>query len=171
MTRRTRSRKKQSADAPAQSLTTPPRHIPTAETRESVAIARCARMSDEELALSFGITVEELREHYDDELVRGAAIRRRELVQALYKRGMDGNTAAIKLLETVCDRPLPGPKNPRDILEQMARAAKKGVGSEGGKAPKPPPQGKKDKLNAESRTAEVGTQWQGILRPPGVGLN
>jgi predicted transcriptional regulator len=71
-------------------------HTPTAAIRRWVAIAAGAGAAHEEIAMGLGITRPTLRKHYRLELSTGAAMRRLEVLNAIYRAAMQGRVSAIK---------------------------------------------------------------------------
>jgi hypothetical protein len=131
-----------------------------------------ARMTDDELAESFDISVERLQECYNEELLHGSAKMRRELVVDTYKRAKGGSTAAVKNLEILCREPLPVGRHPRDVVAAMQQAqrnhkmASMGLTPDGSRKPrveKPATIGKKERQQRDAKTAAVGTPWSNVL--------
>lgn len=118
---------------------------PTAEQRERVAIAAGAGMSHEEIALAIGIARMTLEKYFEHELSIGAYQRRVEVLESLHAAAVKGNVTAA-----------------REYLRlQPAIAAPPA------EADRPPdPVGLKAQRNEAAKTAQVGSEWAGILPGP-----
>lgn len=123
---------------------------PTDAMREQVAIAAgSGRMTQEEIAIALGISPPTLRKHFERELAEGAYAKRLEALQALHAAAAKGNVSAI-----------------REYLEESPRIAVPSSLD----APEVPaaegPKGKKERAQADAKTAQVGTGWDGLLPGP-----
>jgi hypothetical protein len=123
--------------------------------RRKVAAAKAGGMSEDHIALALGITRPTLNKHFMAELTTGAAVKRMEVLDALFTAAKKGNAAAIgKVLllgAAVTPAPQPGAPAP-DQLPAPAPAAKLG---------------KKEAQQVAAVGAADGTAWSGIL--PGSG--
>lgn len=121
-----------------------PSHKPTAATKRRVSIAAGGGMRHESIATALGITLPTLRKHYEKELANGALLKRMDVLNALYvaatKKG--SSSAAKAYLEHA-----PAPDG----------SSNEGTGDGNAKM------GKKEKANAEAKTAQKGTDWDDLL--------
>lgn len=123
-----------------------PEHKPNAVTRRKVAIAAGGGMRQEDIAIALSISVPTLRKHYETELSVGAAQKRMAVLEAQFQAATKkGSSAAARI-----------------YLEHEPQVA---VPPEEAKEPKPRAVGKKDKANADAKTAQNGTDWEGLLDP------
>jgi hypothetical protein len=101
-------------------------------------------MRHESIAVALGITLPTLRKHYEKELSNGALQKRMDVLGALYtaatKKG--SSSAAKAYLEHA-----PAPDG----------ESTEGTGEGSGKM------GKKEKAQADARTAQKGTDWDDLL--------
>lgn len=101
-------------------------------------------MRHESIATALGITLPTLRKHYEKELSNGALLKRMDVLNALYsaatKKG--SSSAAKAYLEHA-----PAPDG----------SSNEGAGDGNAKM------GKKEKANADARTAQKGTDWDELL--------
>lgn len=111
-----------------------PRYKPTPEQRERVAIAAGAGMSHESIAAALGIARNTLDLHFSEELTKGAAEKRMEILAAMFKTAKDGNVSAQKA-----------------YLSQTAQASPQ------------QPEGKKAQADLDAKTAQSGTDWESLL--------
>lgn len=93
-----------------------PEHVPTDETREKVEILVAGRMPAWQIAQALGVSEPTLRQHYEAELDGGRARRTAEMMAALYRQGLGGNTSAAKawlqMHSQLEDPPPPEPDEP-----------------------------------------------------------
>lgn len=101
-------------------------------------------MTHEDIALAIGISRPTLDKHYAAELSAGAAARRVEVLESLFRAATKkGSSSAAKAYLAHA------PEVAAPPLE------------------KPEPQGKKAKANEDAKTAQKDTGWDGLL-PDGV---
>ena len=111
--------------------------MPTAKTREKVAICKMGGMSDEAIAIALGgISRTTLLKHYKAELTTVAAEKRAEVLAAMFKAAKKGNVAAQRAI--------------------LAR-------TEGGGGQGVEKLGKKEQAQAEAGKAQQGTEWADLL--------
>lgn len=101
-------------------------------------------MSHEEIALALGISRVTLVKHFGHELTVGAYQRRMEVLEAVHRAARKGNVAAAKAYSQLTPRIAAPPETPVDDA----------------------PKGKKAQAQADAGTAQVGTEWESLLRPP-----
>jgi hypothetical protein len=101
-------------------------------------------MSHEEIALGLGISRNTLNKHFDAELSTGACARRLEVLESMFKAAKGGNVTAqkayIQMTPTIT---APAPEKPAT----------------------PTKIGKKEQAQADAQTAQVGSEWEDLLRP------
>lgn len=127
-----------------------PKFNPSKAVRRKIAIAAGAGMSHEAIALLLGVSRNTLEKQCEKELTEGAYGAQFELVQSLHRAGKKGNVAAIKAYGLI-----------------SPQAPTSSPGSPGAPGAKPPPlmaDGKKAKANEDAKTAEVGTEWETLLK-------
>lgn len=113
----------------------------TPTIRNQVAIAAGAGMSHEDIALSLGTSRNTLEKYFEIELSIGAHKKRLEVVIALHRAAKKGNVAAAKAYTAALPRISAPP------LES------------------PGPEGKKAQANEAAKVAQVGTEWDSLLKP------
>ena len=116
--------------------------------KKRVSVAAGSGMAHEEIAIALGMTREELERDFAHELTRRAYERRLELVESLFELGKKGNVSAVKAYTALAPRVSAPP------IEQKP-------------ATKVEPLGKKAQRNEAAKTAEVGTEWEDLLRRAG----
>jgi hypothetical protein len=119
--------------------------------KRRVSIAAGGGMSHEAIALALGISRVTLVKYFDHELTVGACQRRLQVLEAVHKAACKGNVAAAKAYGTLTV----GAVSPDD---------------DGGEGASPTGEGKKDRAQREARTAQKGTEWESLLKPPPTGL-
>jgi hypothetical protein len=117
-----------------------PEFKPTSAARRNVAIAAGGGMSHEEIALGLGISRNTLEKHFQGELSYGANRKRLEVLEAMFDSARKGNVAAQKAYMALTPKPAAPPLE----LEQ--------------------PKGKKEQAHADAKTAQVGTEWETLLK-------
>ena len=111
-------------------------------------------MRHEDIALALGISRDTLTKHYGVELSSGALARRAEVLSALHAAAKKGSSSAARAyLEHSPELAAP----PSDGVSPPAAAPE---------AAKPQRVGKKEQAAADAVTAQQGTDWDGLLRPP-----
>lgn len=119
-------------------------------------------MRHQDIAIALGICVDTLTKHYEAELSVGAVARRLEVLQGLHKAAKKGSSSAARAYLEHSPQLAPPPAgvgDPRPPAAAPAAAAP---------APKPAALGKKEQLNADARTAQVGTDWETLLPSGGT---
>lgn len=102
-------------------------------------------MAHEHIALALGISRPTLEKHFAHELSVGAYQRRMERLRAMHAAAKSGNVAAAKY----CDSLEPKVAVPPPLADEPEA-----------------PLGKKQQAQADAQTAQKGTEWEGLLRPP-----
>ncbi|UHD44924.1 hypothetical protein LUX29_18140 [Aureimonas altamirensis] len=75
---------------------------PTQEGREKVRVLKAGGMTDSAIAVAMGISAPSLSKHFSEELAKGSAIVRSELLMARYRAALGGNVSAqAKMLDDV----------------------------------------------------------------------
>jgi AcrR family transcriptional regulator len=128
------------------------RHAPNDRHREKVAILAAAGMSEMAIAAAVGISAPTLRRHYASELEIGPAVKRAEVVTALYRTAIGGNVAAQKAVLEIFDRA---------SLEAMDNAF---TGTPADL--KPERLGKKEQAQRDADEAATESDWADLLRDP-----
>ncbi len=114
-------------------------------------------MRHEDIALALGISRETLAKHYGFELSSGALARRAEVLNALHAAAKKGSSSAARAyLEHTPELAAP----PVDGLAPTAST------QPAAEPARPQRLGKKEQAQAEAVTAQQGTDWDGLLRPP-----
>lgn len=104
-------------------------------------------MSHEEIALGMGMSRVTLSKHFAAELSIGATSRRLDILQSMYAAARRGNVAAQRAYMALTPKTAAPPALPVDDVT---------------KAPK---LGKKEEAQAAGKIADVGTDWESLLRP------
>jgi hypothetical protein len=123
-----------------------PRYQPTNEERERVSELASMGMPHEGIAQVLGIARQTLETYFPVELSMGAYSKRAALLQAAYKAALNGSVAALKLC-LAYEIPTACPPLEEEKLE---------------------PVGKKAQADIDAKSAHQGTDWDGLLGPPGV---
>ncbi len=116
--------------------------------RHSVEIAAGSGMTHDEIAIAFNLTTAELRAKYAKELSVGAHRRRIRVMISMFEEAKVGNVAAAKVYmanEVAMAAP--------PLAEAVKAAGRK------------PKKGLKEERNEVAKTAEEGTEWEGLLGP------
>lgn len=121
---------------------------PTDEQRHAISVVAGSGVTHEEIALGLGISVSQLKEHFAEELTRGAYARRQEVIEATYKAALKGSSAAAKAYLRMDPKPAAPP------LPKVKKQAEPG---------------KKEQANADAKTAQAGTEWENLLKRPPQG--
>lgn len=103
--------------------------------------------SHDTIARALGIDDDTLRKHFPEELLNGAAKKRRQAVDMVFKGAKGGNASLIKR------------------LEEMTRASSADVGDDEQSRPKAQKLGKKEAQRQEAIGAGAGTEWGDDLAP------
>lgn len=142
------------ADADKPNLGGRPEYVPSKATRRQVAIAAGAGMSHEQIALGLGICRNTLEKHFEYELSQGACAKLLKVHEAVYAQAIKGNITAAREYTKAG-----GPRQalpPAPTPDAAADAPLGPIGPEGLK-------GARDRL---AKTAELGTEWDDVLRRP-----
>lgn len=103
-------------------------------------------MAHEDIALALEMSRPDLEKDFAWELSVGAHLQRLELIEALHASALSGNVAAVKAYTTLSIKNAAPPLLPEVPAEKI---------------------GKKEQRNVDAVTAQVGTSWEGLLRPIG----
>jgi hypothetical protein len=115
---------------------------PTPAQRRKVSIAAgSGQMTHEEIAIGLGICRNTLETYFAAELSHAANARRLDVIEAMHRTAMKGNVAAQKAY----------------IAGTPQVAAPPAEGDQ------PVPQGKKERANADAKTAQKGTDWDELI--------
>ncbi len=121
-----------------------PPHVATDETRRRVEILVAGGMNAWQIAAALEVSEPTLRLHYDQELASGRSKRRAEMLEALFKAGVEGgNVSAQKAwlqMAVELDEVPPAMPPERDM-----------------------PMGKKERQAIAAQTAHEGTEWAKLL--------
>jgi len=105
-----------------------PPHVPTDEARRKVEVLAATGMYDWQIAAALEISVPTLRLHYADAMMYGASRKRAEMIDAMFRAGLDGKVAAQKAFIALCrehgDAPLQDA--PAPVKAEAAAAPKLG---------------------------------------------
>lgn len=126
----------------------PKPYTPTAALRRQVSVAAGGGMSHDDIALALRVSKPTLYKYFAADLAEGAAGRRIEVLDALYKAAIKGSVSACKGYLAVAPSIAAPPERPEPDGEE------KGA-----------PLGKKERANAEAKTAQVGSDWEDDLAP------
>ena len=102
-----------------------PPHIPTDDTRDEVAILLAGGMPPWQVAQAIGIAESTLRDHYAEQLDRGRARKRADMIVALHRTGIAGNVSAQKAylaMDAELDDPPPAGAKPVAPIGKKAAA-------------------------------------------------
>lgn len=115
-------------------------------------------MTHEEIALGLGISRKTLEKHFEHELSVGAYAKRLEVLDAMQRTARRGNVAAQKAYLQLTPSVAAPPAQPGKDTDAAAATQK------------PEKIGKKERANADAQVAQVGTEWDELLRKPGTPL-
>lgn len=118
-----------------------PEHVASEETRERVAILSAARMPAWQIARAIGISEPTLRFHYAEALETGAAAKRAQVIESIFREAASGNTSAARTWLGI-QGPLDDPPPPEPEEEKL---------------------GKKEQAQRAALTATMGSAWDGLL--------
>ncbi len=121
---------------------------PTDEQREQALILAGARLSREEIARKVGVTVDVLEEHFAEELERGPAKCKSDIISSMFYAGKGGNVAAAKVYLLFNGQNDPDGDRPPAPVDQPAP---QGL------------QGKKANATLSAQNAEKGSPFDGLL--------
>ncbi len=89
-------KKKRAPRRPGSAKPGPKPYEASSEDRERVEVLLGGGMSEEEIAVVFGMARNTLRKHFGRELMTGRAKRRSEMLMAMFQSGKAGNVSAQK---------------------------------------------------------------------------
>lgn len=124
---------------------------PTQEQRERVEILMAGAMSEEEIAISIGLSRNSLRKHFAKELRGGRAKRRSEVLVAMFTSAKAGNVSAQKGFIA---------------LGAVAAAADEFDRKVSAPAARPRKLGKKEEAAEAALTAGENSEWGDDLKAP-----
>lgn len=111
-------------------------------------------MSHEAIACALGISRTTLLKHFKEELTTGAHSHRSAVLQALERAALKGNV-------TACRAYLAYTSDDLEAVVPKADRSKKAAAE-----PKAEPLGKKEQAQADGMVAQVGTDWEELLKSP-----
>ena len=123
----------------------------TAAQKRKVEQYVSAGMSQTDIARAIGCTEPTLQKHFAEELAIGAAKRRAECIDLLYRAARKGNVSAIKK------------------LEEMTKVAALAEAQRNPKPEVPTKLGKKQQAAEAATVAGEGSDWGDDLQVPGPG--
>lgn len=126
--------------------------------RRRVAIAAGGGMRHEDIAIGLGISVAQLKEKFQHELSIGAHRKRMDVMGSLYREAINGNVTAARTYMA---------NEARTSAPPLPAEFRKPVVAPAVKEPKPPKLGKKEQAHVDAQTAEIGTEWEDLLKPRG----
>lgn len=126
-----------------------PEFEPSSFQREKVEIWAGGGMPQQAMADALGISRNTLLKHFERELAIGAAKRRADVVEAMYRSARKGSVSAQKAYLAA------GDAAPRLPANQPAAPEPE---------PKPEPVGKKEAARRAARTAHEGNVWGELVR-------
>lgn len=112
-------------------------------------------MRHEDIAIALGIARDTLEKHYGHELSTVANLRRMEVLQGLHAAARKGSSSAAKAylaLEPQLIAPPAAPPAPSPVVQADPVKAR--------------PEGKKAQAHEDAKTAQLGTDWNDLLRTP-----
>ncbi|WP_339091126.1 hypothetical protein [Variovorax paradoxus] len=131
---------------------------PTPALRKLVAGNAGGGMSREAIACALGISRTTLLKHFKEELTAGAHGHRSAVLQALERAALKGNVTACRAYLAFTSPDLEAVVPKADRAKKMAAPQPNQVKDE--------PQGKKAEAQAAGLVAQVGTEWEDLLKPP-----
>lgn len=114
-------------------MTGRPEFQPTAAQRKRVAILAAGGMAHEQIAAALRISRTTLLKHFDEELTKGAADRKAEVLDALFRAAKKGNVAAQKAFLQRAEGIAPTGKSAALGKKAQAEAAAQEAAAPGGK--------------------------------------
>ena len=136
-----------------------PAHVPTALTRRKVSIAAGGGMLHQEIAIALGISRDTLAKYYERELSVVALERRMEALMGIHAAAKKGSAAAAKAYLAVAPQLAPPPVGVGDGIGVLPAAPVAAPAA----SPVAQPLGKKEAANVAARSAQAGTEWDGLL--------
>lgn len=104
-------------------------------------------MRHEDIAIALGISKPTLRKSYEAELAQGAAGKRMDVLNALYRAAKKGSSSAARIyLSTQPEVAAPPAENETPPAPELGKT-----------------RGKKEQANADAQTAQAGTGWEALL--------
>ena len=132
-----------------------PAFKPTAAQRRTVEQMISCGDSKAMIARAIRIDADTLDKHFAEELLNGAAKKRREVLDMLYRGAKKGNATLIRRLEEMTR--IAGAKEDFEQLEKP-----KGQTVPPARAVRP---GKKEIVHQEALAAGIGSEWEEDLQP------
>jgi len=132
------------------------RHRRLPQVAEKIGVMRATGATVEDVAAALGLSEPTLRKYYFRELSEGAQIARRVLVEAMWKKAIEGNVSAAKFIRDEF------PKGDAEAFVNASRPAQTGA------APLATPTGKKEAAQLAAQTAGQGTDWGDDLLAPTI---
>ena len=132
------------------------RHRRLPQVAEKIGVMRATGATVEDVAAALGLSEPTLRKYYFRELSEGAQIARRVLVEAMWKKAIEGNVSAAKFIRDEF------PKGDAEAFVNASRPAQTAA------APLGTPTGKKEAARLAAKTAGLGTEWGDDLMAPTV---
>ena len=130
------------------------RHRRLPQVAEKIGVMRATGATVEDVAAALGLSEPTLRKYYFRELSEGAQIARRVLVEAMWKKAIEGNVSAAKFIRD---------EFPKGDAEAFVNASRPGQA-----APLATPTGKKEAAQLAAQTAGQGTDWGDDLLAPTI---
>jgi hypothetical protein len=132
------------------------RHRRLPQVAEKIGVMRATGATVEDVASALGLSEPTLRKYYFRELSEGAQIARRVLVEAMWKKAIEGNVSAAKFIRDEF------PKGDAEAFVNASRPAQAAA------APLATPTGKKEAAQLAAQTAGQGTDWGDDLLAPTI---
>ncbi|MCA6311245.1 hypothetical protein [Phenylobacterium sp.] len=132
------------------------RHRRLPQVAEKIGVMRATGATVEDVASALGLSEPTLRKYYFRELSEGAQIARRVLVEAMWKKAIEGNVSAAKFIRDEF------PKGDAEAFVNASRPAQTGA------APLATTTGKKEAAQLAAQTAGQGTDWGDDLLAPTI---
>lgn len=134
------------------------RHRRLPQVAEKIGVMRATGATVEDVAAALGLSEPTLRKYYFRELSEGAQIARRVLVEAMWKKALEGNVSAAKFIRDEF------PKGDAEAFVNASRPAARQTGA----TPLATPTGKKEAAQLAAQTAGQGTDWGDDLLAPTI---
>lgn len=119
-------------------MTGRPEFNPSDAQRKRVSILAAGGMAHEQIAAAIGISRTTLLKHFDGELTKGAADRKAEVLDALFKAAKKGNVAAQKAFLQRADGEVKSGRTGHLGKKEQAAAAAEEASQPGNKFAPPP---------------------------------
>lgn len=132
----------------------------TPALRKQVATCAGGGMAHENIAIALGISRTTLLKHFKEELTTGAHGRRSAVLQALERAALKGNVTACRAYLAYTSADLEA------VVPKADRSRKAAPPQQPAAEAKQEPLGKKAEAQAAGLVAQVGTEWEDLLKPP-----